>query len=174
MSDKKNNIILIGFMGSGKTTFGKWIANKYGMKFCDTDEYIENTEQRTINDIFAKDGEEFFRNLETATIEKLCGELENAVISVGGGLPVRKINRELLKKLGLVVYLNTSTDDLVKRLSKDTKRPLLKGADIRTRITTLMEQREDLYKEASDIIIETDGHSFEDMYALIKAARREK
>ena len=99
MSDKKYNIILIGFMGSGKTTFGKWIANKYGMKFCDTDEYIENTEQRTINDIFAKDGEEFFRNLETATIEKLCGELENAVISVGGGLPVRKINRELLKKL---------------------------------------------------------------------------
>ena len=94
-----NNIILIGFMGCGKTTFGKWIAKNKKMKFVDTDEIIEKNEQCTINEIFKNRGEEVFRNMETEVIKKLLDTAENSVISAGGGLPVKHINRGLLKEL---------------------------------------------------------------------------
>lgn len=129
-----NNIVLIGFMGCGKTTFGKWIAKHHGMDFIDTDDYIESVQKRSINEIFADKGEEYFRDLETQTIKKLAESVNNSVISVGGGLPVRECNRTLLKKLGKVIFLDTSIDELEKRLSKDTKRPLLAGGKVRDKI----------------------------------------
>lgn len=169
-----SNIILIGFMGSGKTTFGKWLSNSYGYEFLDTDEYIEQKEKRIIKDIFAQDGEEVFRDMETATVKELIGKLDNTVISVGGGLPVRDINRKLLKELGFVVYLETSRDELLRRLSSDTSRPLLAGGNLSERIDSLMSARKDLYEDAADFVLKTDGLEFENMYNAIKARMEEK
>lgn len=170
MNNGHNNIILIGFMGSGKTTFGKWITRNHNMEFLDTDEYIENKYNKLIKDIFRDSGEETFRDMETQAIKELAQVCDNCVISVGGGLPVRAVNRSLLKELGIVVYLEASVDELVKRLSKDTSRPLLAGGNLREKIESLMAAREALYKEAADIIVKTDDRRFEDMYTdVVKA-----
>ena len=170
----KDNIVLIGFMGSGKTTFGKWIARKKGYEFYDTDEYIEKKEKTTINEIFAAKGEEAFRNMETQVVKEFANGLTGCVISVGGGLPVRSVNRELLKKAGTVVYLKASEEELCKRLRKDTTRPLLKGGNLQERIHVLMEQREDIYKSAADVVINTENESFEHMYEEIRKIIRLK
>ena len=150
---KELGIILIGFMGSGKTTFGRWISTSHSMKFIDTDEYIEKKYNKLIKDIFRESGEEAFRNMETQAVRELADSCDNCVISVGGGLPVRDINRRLLKELGIVVYLKTEVDELVKRLSKDTSRPLLAGGNLREKIESLMTAREALYKDAADVIV---------------------
>jgi len=170
MNNGHNNIILIGFMGSGKTTFGKWITRNHNMEFLDTDEYIENKYNKLIKDIFRDSGEETFRDMETQAIKELAQVCDNCVISVGGGLPVRAVNRSLLKELGIVVYLEASVDELVKRLSKDTSRPLLAGGNLREKIESLMAAREALYKEAADIIVKTDDRRFEDMYTEVVTA----
>lgn len=162
----KNNIILTGFMGCGKSTFGRWISSNKGYRLIDTDAYIEKKEKRSINEIFATYGEEYFRELETETIKELMQE-ENCVISVGGGLPVRECNRRLLKQTGTVVYLNTPKDELVRRLSDDRTRPLLAGEDIRAKIDSLMAERESLYTEGADIIVDTKNMTFEQMYQII-------
>lgn len=162
-----SNIILIGFMGCGKTTFGKWIAANKNMTFCDTDDCIEQEQNCTINNIFATKGEAHFRELETRMIEKLIETCDNCVISVGGGLPVRECNRELLKRLGKCVYLRTAKEELVKRLKNDTTRPLLAGGDLEQKIDTLMQARKDIYEGAADVIIDTDNKSFEEMFAQI-------
>lgn len=169
-----NNIILIGFMGSGKTTFGKWIARNKNMAFCDTDEYIVKREQTSINDIFAKKGEQYFRNLETEVIKELTGSLTNTVISVGGGLPLKEENRVLLRELGTVVYLRTSQEELVRRLEHDTTRPLLAGGNVKEKIAALMEARQEYYLSAADVIADTGGGDFEKMYQKICAASSDK
>lgn len=165
------NIILIGFMGAGKTTFGKWLANKQMMDFVDTDEIIVEMEQRSINDIFSTDGEEYFRDLETRVLKMLLGEenspymlKRSSVISVGGGLPVRPENQVLLHRLGTVVFLDASIDELVQRLSGDTGRPMLKGEELRTRIEKLMDARLDIYDDTADIIVTTDQKSLYEVY----------
>lgn len=170
MDKGHNNIILIGFMGSGKTTFGRWIANAHSMEFLDTDEYIEKKHNKLIKDIFSESGEEVFRDMETQAVRELVDSCDNCVISVGGGLPVRGINRRLLKELGTVVYLETEVDELVKRLYDDTSRPLLAGGSLREKIEGLMVAREDIYKDAADVIVKTDGRRFEDMYADVVTA----
>lgn len=167
-----DSIVLIGFMGSGKTTFGRWISRKHGYNFCDTDEYIEQKEHTTINDIFAAKGEEAFRDMETDTVREFACSLKKSVLSVGGGLPLRKVNRELLKQVGTVVYLKASEDELCRRLRKDTTRPLLKGGNLKDKIHTLMQQREDIYIEAADIIIDTENKAFEHMYEEIIKNRK--
>ena len=111
-----NNIVLIGFMGSGKTTFGRWVSRRHDRKFYDTDEYIEKKQNTTISEIFATKGEEAFRDMETETVKELSDTLDNCVISVGGGLVLREVNRELLRKLGTVVYLKASEEELCKSL----------------------------------------------------------
>ena len=167
MNKEHNNIILIGFMGSGKTTFGRWIAKTHSMKFLDTDEYIENKYNKLIKDIFRESGEEVFRDMETHAVRELADSCDNCVISVGGGLPVRDINRKLLKELGIVIYLEAEVDELVKRLSKDTSRPLLAGGNVEQNITELMQRRAGIYEKRADIIIDTDDGSFEKMFERI-------
>lgn len=165
------NIILIGFMGCGKTTFGKWLADRQQMEFVDTDEFIEKLEGRSIGDIFAAEGEEYFRRLETETLRKFLGEegqeyrlYKSTVISVGGGLPVREENQKLLHRLGRVIFLDTSVDELVRRLSGDTTRPLLQGGELREKIEGLMDARLDIYDDTADIIVITDNHTFNEVF----------
>lgn len=165
---RKGNIILIGFMGSGKTTFGGWLEKTEGKARVDTDEYIVAREGRSINDIFETEGEEYFRKLETEVLREFADRgMDNTVISAGGGLPVREENGVLLKKLGSVVYLRAETDTLVKRLKADRTRPLLRGGNLRQRIEKLMEQREEIYKQRADLILDTDRLTFEEMYERI-------
>lgn len=153
---KADNIILIGFMGSGKTSFGKWIAKNYGRVFYDTDELIESSQKRSISDIFAAEGEEYFRELETDTLRRMLDDkVSGAVISSGGGLPLREENRWLLKQLGTVVYLKTGVDELVRRLEKDTTRPLLAGGGLEEKINRLISERSEFYEAAADIEVDT-------------------
>ncbi len=163
------SIVLIGFMGSGKTTLGRWIAREHGYTFLDTDDMIELKQQRSINDIFASEGEEYFRDLETEMIKSLADRDDKVVISVGGGLPVREVNRKLMRRAGKVVYLRTSVDELEKRLKGDTKRPLLAGGNVREKIIALMDKREALYLDAADVVVDTTGRRFEQIYDTIKS-----
>ncbi len=165
------NIILIGFMGCGKTTFGRWLSHRQQMDFVDTDTFIEKLEGRSVQEIFATEGEEYFRRLETRVLRMFLGEegekyriCKSTVISAGGGLPVREENRALLHKLGKVIFLDTSVDELVRRLDGDKTRPLLKGGELRERIESLMEKRLDIYDDTADIIVGTDNHTMNQVF----------
>ena len=162
------NVILIGFMGCGKSSIGRCMA-KEGYELIDTDEYIENRTGRIIKDIFAEDGEQAFRLMETDAVRELIGlGKNNLVIAVGGGLPVKEENRPLLKELGTVVYLKATVDSLEKRLERDTTRPLLQGGNVRDKIETLMAARADIYDETADVYVDTDDRSFESIVEEIK------
>lgn len=154
-----NNIILIGFMGSGKTTVGKELAKALNFTFCDTDDMIEKETGELIKDIFAKKGEAYFRNLESKLINDLTGKVNHIVLSVGGGLPIQPGNAIALKKLGTVIYLSTSKESIKKRLAGDKTRPLLQGPDASIKLTKLYNDRTPIYKEVSHLEIITDDKS---------------
>ncbi len=158
-----NNIVLIGFMGCGKTSIGAGLAQRLGFNFCDTDQVIEKDYKRTISNIFAVEGEEYFRKLETATITDFIGKLADTVLSVGGGLPIQSGNAGLLRQLGHVVYLKTSRETIKYRLSGDTARPLLSGGDTDEKIDTLFKLRAPVYEGAAHITVTTDGRMPEDI-----------
>lgn len=160
-----NNIILIGFMGSGKSTLSDWIKNNYNKAKLDTDDYIVELEKRSINEIFATDGEEYFRKLETSVLKRLLDDnITDTIISVGGGLPIKEENGMLLKKLGKVVYLKAGVDVLVNRLKNDKSRPLLQGGELKEKIENLMQKREKIYEDRADLIIDTTGLSLKEIY----------
>lgn len=159
----KDNIILIGFMGCGKTTIGNELYKRLNYKFLDTDAEIEKNSGMTISDIFAKYGEEYFRNLETKTIEDMISNVNETIISTGGGLPLRKCNAEILKKLGFVVYLKVKKDTVLKRLEGDNTRPLLAGDNVDEKVEKLLEFRNPIYEASAHLIIETDDKTIEDI-----------
>ena len=150
-------IVLMGFMGAGKTTVGKELAEVLSCDFIDTDEQIEKEQNRKISDIFEKDGEAVFRDMETELLKRLQESKGSFVLSIGGGMPVREENRELLRNLGTVVYLKASKEELVRRLSGDTKRPLLQGGGLEEKVTALMSAREEIYKETAHRTMITEG-----------------
>ena len=154
-SSKKSSVVLIGFMGSGKTTVGKELS-KSGLEFLDTDAYIEECEKMSISDIFAKKGEAYFRQAETKALESLLKKTKPLVLSCGGGMPLREENRVLLKKLGTVVYLRVKPETVIARLHGDTTRPLLQGEDSEKKVHTLMKEREERYTAGADYILDVD------------------
>lgn len=154
---KRENVILIGFMGSGKSTTGISLSYKLQCTLADTDKMIEKQEGRSISDIFAAEGEAYFREKETELLGKLKKSGVRQIFSVGGGTPLREENRKLLRELGTVVYLKVSPETVWERLKGDTTRPLLQGDDPPGKIRTLLAQRETFYREAADIVVRTDG-----------------
>lgn len=150
----RKNVVLVGFMGCGKSTVGAALAARTGAEFIDMDEYIEKRQGRTIADIFAEDGEEYFRRLETETLEELRMTASHVVIATGGGAPMRSENTDIMRRLGAVVYLRVTPDEVVSRLSGDTTRPLLAEGDVRTRVEELMSLRSDRYEAAADAAID--------------------
>lgn len=154
------NVILIGFMGCGKTTVGLKLSYRLRRSVIDTDKEIEREEKRTISDIFAADGEAYFRDRETACIRRLLENASEQIISVGGGLPLREENRKLLHELGQVFYLRAEGETIYERLKDDTTRPLLQGEDPLTKIGTLLQERDPYYREAADVVITVDGKNF--------------
>lgn len=155
-----DNIILIGFMGCGKTTVGLKLSYRLRRTVVDTDKEIEKEEKRAISDIFATDGEGYFRDRETACLRKMLGSMNNQIISVGGGLPLREENRALLRKLGQVFYLRARPETIYERVKHDTTRPLLQGPDSQEKIRTLLTKRDGAYTEAADVIIDVDDKDF--------------
>lgn len=162
------NVILIGFMGSGKTTVGLRLSYRLRRTVIDTDKEIEREEKRSISDIFAAEGEAYFRDKETACLKKLLKDAHNQIISVGGGLPIREENRVLLHELGQVFYLQASAQTIYERLKHDTTRPLLQGADPQNKIKTLLDERDGYYMEAADVVINVDDKDFEKILSEIE------
>lgn len=165
-----NNIILIGFMGCGKTSIGSKLSFRLHRNFIDTDKQIEKKHGKVISDIFREEGEAFFRQLETECLKELLGQKDNCIIAVGGGLPLQKENRELLRQLGYLIYLQVTPDTIYKRLRSDTTRPLLQGDNPRGRIEELLNQRSSVYAETADMIMDTDGKELEQIMDEIQEA----
>ena len=161
------NLILIGFMGAGKTTIGKILAKEKDMTFVDTDERIVEEQGKSIPDIFAEQGEPYFRDLETDLLRRMQDDTENAVISVGGGMPVREVNRELLRSLGCVIYLSASRQTILERVKNDGSRPMLNGDDLEKRVDELMKARKVLYKQAAHLDIRTDDRNVHQILQII-------
>lgn len=151
------NVVLVGFMASGKTAVGRRVARRLGYTFLDTDHLIEDEIGITIAQLFEEQGEAAFRRLESAVADKLC-ELENHVISTGGGILTQPGNLERLKLAGLVVFLNADLEEIIERLQRDTRRPLVQGGGLREKVTALLTERLPVYQQ-SDVIIDTKGKS---------------
>lgn len=151
------NVVLIGFMGCGKSTVGIKLSYKLHMTVEDTDKWIEKKEGKSITDIFAENGEAYFRNVETECIRTLTTQPGYHIISTGGGMPLREENRPLLKEMGHVIYLKAKPGTIYGRLAGDTTRPLLQCEDPRQKIQTLLAQRDPIYSAAADSIITVDG-----------------
>lgn len=146
----KNNLVLCGFMGSGKTTIGKKLAKLMGLKHIDADIYLEEKENRTITDIFNQDGEKAFRELETKYLKEIC-QIDGAVISLGGGAVLKPENVEIVKKTGFLIHLDTPFYRIVKNLESSSNRPLLdKRTDRVTEMRKLYNARKHIYRRVSD------------------------
>ena len=152
------NIYLVGPMGAGKTTIGRFLATQLELPFKDSDRVIEERTGADIPWIFDVEGEEGFRNRETAILKELVCE-NGLVLATGGGIVLREENRDCLNRRGWVVYLSASIDQLLERTSKDRKRPLLQVPDPHQKIIELIEQRDPIYREMADIIVNTDKRS---------------
>ena len=155
MSNLKNRIFLIGPMGSGKTTVGRRLASMLGKTFCDTDNEVEAKTGVNIAYIFDVEGEEGFRTRESAALFEKA-QLDNIIISTGGGIIELKANREVLKN-GYVVYLKTSLETQKERATPNENRPLLLNTNAEKQLTELMIKRKPLYEESADRVIITDG-----------------
>ena len=148
----KNNIILIGMMGAGKTTIGLELSKKLtDFNLVDTDSEIEKSENMKISEIFEKFGEQYFRELETKIIEKICKN-ENQIISTGGGIFENEKNQKILKENGRVIYLKATSEALFERIKNQTHRPLLKQGFGKENIKSILEKREINYLKAHTII----------------------
>ncbi|WP_457621657.1 shikimate kinase [Persephonella sp.] len=149
------SIYLVGFMGSGKSTVGKLLAEKLGFRFVDIDQEIEKKEGKKIKDIFREKGESYFRDLEKRMIESFL-ESKNLVVSTGGGLGADSENMRKMKENGTVIWLDTPLETVLDRCKDDDERPLLKKD--RYELEKLFEKRKDVYAQAN-IKVNTEGKS---------------
>ena len=162
MPKNKNNVFLIGPMGSGKTSVAKKLSAMLRKKFVDTDIAISNKTGVDINYIFDVEGEVGFRKREDAALKE-CVLEQNIVLSTGGGIVLSANNRLRLKKHGVVVYLETSVESQEMRTLSNHNRPLLKNTEHKKTLQELMLTRGRLYEEIADITINTDDKSLEDV-----------
>jgi shikimate kinase len=146
--------------GSGKSTLGRAVAARLGSPFEDTDKVIERRKGCSVAALFAAEGEQAFRNLETAVLTELV-DTGAGVIATGGGVVLREENRGLLRRRTRCVYLRASTRFLWKRLRRDRRRPLLQVADPEARLRELSEEREPLYRETAAIVVDIDDQPFD-------------
>jgi len=150
VSSHAENVYLIGPMGSGKTTVGQRVAKLLGLDFFDCDQELEAQTGASVSLIFDLEGEEGFRDRETRMLEQLTSR-RGVLVATGGGVVLRRHNRELLRRNGLVVYLSTPVNHQLRRLSRDRTRPLLQNGDRKERLARLAAQRNPLYRELAAI-----------------------
>jgi shikimate kinase/3-dehydroquinate synthase len=163
---KNNNIFLVGLMGAGKTTIGRQLARRLGMAFIDSDHEIEARTGASIPWIFEIEGEPSFRRREADVIRDLTGQ-RGIVLATGGGAVLDPSSRALLAERGTVVYLRASVGSILQRTSHDKNRPLLQTADPRRKLEDLTAQREPLYREIADLVIDTGRPNVQSMVQTI-------
>jgi len=170
MEVTSKNIVLVGPMGSGKTTIGRRLARELNQDFFDTDHEIINKTGVTIDHIFDIEGEKGFRKRESKILGKLC-QMSNIILATGGGIVILQKNRKMLKNAGLVVYLYSSVEQLLRRTAKSKTRPLLENStDRKKTITELVEARDVYYREVASLVIDTTGKK---LHEVIKVILRE-
>lgn len=157
------HVILIGFMGCGKSTVGIRLSYRLRRVVEDTDKLIEKRAGKSISDIFKEEGEAAFRQMETKCLQELMTLKDERIISTGGGLPMKIENHELLKRLGTVVYLRISPKGVWERLKNDTTRPLLQCDDPMAKIDELLTKRTPVYEQAADVVLDVDGKNMEEV-----------
>lgn len=170
MADRPGTIILCGFMGTGKTTVGRFVAARLGWRFVDTDRLIEQRAGQSVADIFANEGEAAFRARE----RELCAEISSwrrVIVATGGGIVLDPANRDALVRAGLAVCLDAPAEEIARRLKHSRTRPLLAGPDRLTRIRDLMASRADAYA-ALPFRVNVAGREVEDIAAEIIALWR--
>ena len=155
----KKNLVLTGFMGAGKSTVGRLLAEKLNLRYVDTDAEIERRAKMSIAEIFEKHGEAYFRELERRVVEEVS-ELEGCVIVTGGGVVLNRENISNLRRKGVIVYLHAEPEVIYRRLHNDSSRPLLRVENPLSRIRELMEQRAPYYAE-HDYSVDTSELSVE-------------
>lgn len=160
------SIALVGLPGSGKSTVGRQLARRLQLPFFDSDHVIEQQLGCSIREYFEREGEERFRDVEEAVIDQLT-QNPPCVLSTGGGAVLRAANRQHLRQRGQVVYLNSSPDELFRRLRHDVNRPLLQVADPFGRLRDLYAVRDPLYRETAHFIIETGRPSVATLVNMI-------
>lgn len=153
-------------MGSGKTAVASAFADLYGVQIVDTDAVIVSR-YGEINAIFAKFGEENFRNIESEVCKEVSMQYSNAVISLGGGAVLRAQNVQNLKKTGKIIYLKAKAQTIIERLQGDTTRPLLKGG-LEEKVNSILANRSAIYEGVADAVIETDSLTPEQIAKVIK------
>jgi shikimate kinase len=151
-----DNFVLVGFMGSGKSSVGREIARRRHMQFLDTDSLIRQKYSKSISEIFTTFGEPAFRAEETRCLQGLQ-EREQIVLATGGGIVSRAGNRSLIKSLGIVIWLTASEEMIWDRVSRNNSRPMLQTPDPKNTIRHLLAERNPFYHEVSDITVETTG-----------------
>jgi len=156
MQKRGHAIVLIGFMGAGKSSVGRTLARMTGRPRFDTDEMVAARFGLTISEIFEKRGEERFRDAESGALEELSIETD-AIIVTGGGIVLRSANTARLRELGAVVYLSADEETLFRRISRRPTRPLLQTTDPRATMTELLAGRRPLYRAAADVEVDTSG-----------------
>lgn len=149
-----SNIVLVGFMGTGKSTVGKKLAERLGWSFCDSDVVLEEDQQTSISELFRNHGEAYFRALETETLARILAS-KSQVVATGGGAVLAEANRTCMLQHGYVVTLSASAETIIKRVSMDTNRPLLQG-NLEERVHSLLEQRKHAYDFAHTSIDTTE------------------
>ena len=152
----KEQIYLIGFMGSGKSSVSRRLAGALGIRWLEMDDILKKEAGKEITQIFAEEGEEAFRRMETGLLARLSEE-GAAVVSCGGGAALRPENVELMKKKGTVVLLWASPEEIYRRIHRSTDRPVLNGHMDVDYIAGLMAKRDPFYRKAADLTIDTDG-----------------
>ncbi|MDK2800110.1 MAG: shikimate kinase [Clostridiales bacterium] len=141
----EKNIVLTGFMGTGKSTVGKSVADKLGMQFIDIDHLVEQDQEMYISEIFSLKGEAYFRELESKFVQKVS-QYTNVVIATGGGVVLNRDNINNLKKNGIIIRLKANIETILRNTSKNNTRPLLQNGDVRSRIEEILKQREKYYQ----------------------------
>jgi shikimate kinase len=152
------NVVLIGFMGSGKSSVGRELARRWGFRFLDTDSIIRHEFGKSISEIFSVFGEPFFRDQEFATLTKLL-HCHRSVIATGGGIVIQPRNAILLGKLGTTIWLKADHATIFERVSRNKNRPLLQTDDPEATIAKLLAERAPLYESAADLTVDSSGLS---------------
>lgn len=167
--DAPRRLYLVGFMGAGKTTVGRGLADRLGWDFVELDQEIETVAGRGIPAIFREEGEEAFRDLEHRVLRRVSRRDPPCVVACGGGVPLSADNREILTETGIPVHLIVRPETVLDRLGEDDSRPLLPAGDRREeRLKRLWQERQDAYN-AFDRSVVTDGRSVEDVVDRVLA-----
>ena len=151
-----DKIFIVGMPGSGKSTMARYLSSKTKFNYLDLDEEIEKKSQKSVTEIFRDEGQEYFRSLETKLLKEIINKEKIFILSTGGGTPCFNKNMELMKKNGITIFLNTSIDTLIERVSRKNKRPLFNSKNIKETINNMFNERIKYYNQSRFSVKDND------------------